>query len=134
MRRRRAGRGERSDGRAGRGERSDGRAGRGERSDGRAGRGERSDGGAGRGGGSGGGEGRGGRSDGRAAVADVACVLIFCAVGRRSHDEGVTVAGVVHTAWPFLSGTAIGWLLCRGWRRPLAVAPTGVTGWLFTMG
>ena len=63
---------------------------------------------------------------------DVACVLVFCAVGRRSHDEGVNVAGVVATAWPFLSGTALGWLASRAWRRPAAVAPTGVVVWLST--
>ena len=64
---------------------------------------------------------------------DVACVLVFCAVGRRSHDEGVNVAGVAATAWPFLSGTALGWLLSRAWGRPAAVAPTGVVVWLCTV-
>ena len=39
---------------------------------------------------------------------DVACVLVFCAVGRRSHDEGLNVAGIATTAWPFLSGTGVG--------------------------
>lgn len=64
---------------------------------------------------------------------DVACVLLFCAVGRRSHDEGVNVAGIATTAWPFLSGTALGWLASRAWRRPTAVAPTGVVVWLCTV-
>ena len=64
---------------------------------------------------------------------DVACVLVFCAVGRRSHDEGVNVAGVAATAWPFLSGTALGWLLSRGWRRPTDVVPTGLVVWLCTV-
>jgi hypothetical protein len=64
---------------------------------------------------------------------DIACVLIFCAIGRRSHAEGITLAGVAHTAWPFLSGTAAGWLLARGWRQPTAIAPTGVTVWVVTV-
>lgn len=64
---------------------------------------------------------------------DVVGVLVFCAVGRRSHDEGLTVTGVAATAWPFLTGTAIGWLAARGWRRPTAVAPTGVVVWLSTV-
>jgi hypothetical protein len=64
---------------------------------------------------------------------DVACVLVFCAVGRRSHDEGLNVAGIVTTAWPFLSGTVLGWLLSRGWRRPSALYPTGVAVWLCTV-
>jgi peptidoglycan/LPS O-acetylase OafA/YrhL len=64
---------------------------------------------------------------------DVVAVLVFCALGRRSHDEGVTVSGLATTAWPFLSGTFLGWLLSRGWRRPTAVAPTGVIVWVSTV-
>jgi hypothetical protein len=64
---------------------------------------------------------------------DVACVLVFCAVGRRSHDEGLNVAGIATTAWPFLSGTAVGWLASQAWRRPAAVYPTGVVVWLCTV-
>src|ERR1700760_2981728 len=64
---------------------------------------------------------------------DVACVLVFCAIGRRSHDEGLNVAGVATTAWPFLSGTVLGWLASQAWRRPTAVYPTGVAGWLSTV-
>jgi hypothetical protein len=64
---------------------------------------------------------------------DVACVLVFCAAGRRSHDEGINVAGIATTAWPFLSGTALGWLASQAWRRPTAVIPTGVVVWLCTV-
>jgi hypothetical protein len=64
---------------------------------------------------------------------DVACVLVFCSVGRRSHDEGLNVAGIATTAWPFLSGTALGWLTSQAWRRPTAVYPTGVVVWLCTV-
>jgi hypothetical protein len=64
---------------------------------------------------------------------DVGCVLLFCAVGRRSHDEGLNVAGIATTAWPFLSGTALGWLVARAWRRPTAVVPTGVVVWVCTV-
>ena len=66
-------------------------------------------------------------------VADVIGVLVFCAVGRRSHDEGLNIGGVATTAWPFLAGTVVGWLASRGWRRPTAVAPTGVIVWLCTV-
>jgi hypothetical protein len=68
-----------------------------------------------------------------ALAVDVVCVVVFCAVGRRSHAEGLTVSGIAETAWPFLSGTAIGWLISRGWRRPLAIVPTGVTVWVATV-
>lgn len=77
------------------------------------------------------------RVDGRAVAgalaADVVCVLVFCVAGRRSHAEGLTVTGVAETAWPFLVGTAVGWLLARGWRRPAALAPTGVVVWVATV-
>lgn len=66
-------------------------------------------------------------------VADVVGVLIFCAVGRRSHDEGLNVTGVATTAWPFLTGTVVGWLASRAWRRPTAMVPTGVVVWLCTV-
>ena len=68
-----------------------------------------------------------------ATAADVLCVLVFCAIGRRSHAEGITVAGVAATAWPFLSGTAVGWLAARAWRRPTSLVPTGVVIWLSTV-
>jgi hypothetical protein len=69
----------------------------------------------------------------RAFLADVVCVVVFCTIGRRSHAEGITVAGVAETAWPFLAGTALGWLLVRGWRRPVDLAPTGVVVWVSTV-
>ena len=64
---------------------------------------------------------------------DVIGVLLFCAVGRRSHDEGLSVGGVATTAWPFLAGTVVGWLVSRGWRQPTALAPTGMIVWLCTV-
>ncbi|MGY4710630.1 DUF3054 domain-containing protein [Mycolicibacterium sp. CBM1] len=68
-----------------------------------------------------------------ALAGDIACVLVFCAIGRRSHAEGVTLAGVAETAWPFLSGALLGWLISRGWRAPSALVPTGVTVWVATV-
>jgi hypothetical protein len=64
---------------------------------------------------------------------DVIAVLVFCAVGRRSHAEGLSISGVASTAWPFLTGTVTGWLTSRGWRRPTSVVPTGVAVWLCTV-
>ncbi len=64
---------------------------------------------------------------------DIVGVLAFCAVGRRSHAEGVTITGVATTAWPFLTGTLVGWLASRGWRRPTAVVPTGLVVWVCTV-
>ena len=60
-------------------------------------------------------------------------MLIFCTIGRRSHAEGVTFAGVAGTAWPFLVGAAVGWLASRAWRRPTEVVPTGLVVWVCTI-
>lgn len=68
-----------------------------------------------------------------ALATDLVCVVVFCTVGRRSHAEGLDLAGIAETAWPFLSGAAVGWLVSRGWRRPVAVVPTGVLVWVCTI-
>jgi len=73
------------------------------------------------------------RSSAPAALADIVGVLLFCIIGRRSHAEGLTAAGVADTAWPFLVGAAAGWLLSRAWRHPTAVVPTGVVVWACTV-
>lgn len=46
-----------------------------------------------------------------AGVLDAALVLLFAAVGRHSHAESGAVLGVLTTAWPFLAGAAVGWLV-----------------------
>jgi hypothetical protein len=69
-----------------------------------------------------------------ALALDALLVVVFAAVGRASHAESNPVAGALSTAWPFLAGTAVGWLVVRVMRRawPLDVAP-GVTVWFATV-
>jgi len=67
---------------------------------------------------------------GVALALDVVAVLLFAAVGRRSHAEGLAVLGVLRTVWPFLVGVAAGWLLARAWRAPDALLAAGVPVWL----
>jgi len=56
-----------------------------------------------------------------AAACDVVAVLLFVALGRRSHDEGGNVvAGVLSVAAPFLIALAVGWAAARAWRAPMA--------------
>ena len=69
-----------------------------------------------------------------AAVADVAWVTAFVLIGRSSHTEGESVAGVARTLWPFLVGLAAGWAVVRAWHRPAAVVPTGVVVWPVCVG
>lgn len=66
-------------------------------------------------------------------AADVVSVIVFCAIGRRSHSEGLTPAGIAHTSWPFLTGTVAGWLISRGWRAPAELRPTGLVVWVATV-
>ncbi|HEX4062672.1 MAG TPA: DUF3054 domain-containing protein [Streptosporangiaceae bacterium] len=47
-------------------------------------------------------------------VADVCCVGVFVVLGRASHAEGETVAGVARTLWPFLAGWRWGGWWCGG--------------------
>lgn len=63
-------------------------------------------------------------------VVDAVLVVVFAAIGRASHQEGDAVLGVLGTAWPFLLGALVGWLVVRAWRRPLSVRPTGLVVWV----
>lgn len=68
-----------------------------------------------------------------AFVIDVALVTLFVMVGRRSHSEANSVAGIVETLWPFLVSLVVGWLVTWAWRRPLAIVWTGIPVWLMTV-
>ncbi len=63
------------------------------------------------------------------AALDIVLVLVFVAFGRLSHDEGITLSGTLGTAWPFLVGLALGWLVTRAWRAPLGIVRPGVLLW-----
>ena len=44
---------------------------------------------------------------------------MFVAVGRRNHNEGTALDGVLTVAAPFLIALVIGWLVSRAWRQPM---------------
>jgi hypothetical protein len=68
-----------------------------------------------------------------AVAADVVLVIAFAAIGRASHDSDVW-SGLWQTAWPFLAGLGIGWLVMRAWRAPAAPVRTGLGVWAITVG
>ncbi|MFF2372599.1 DUF3054 domain-containing protein [Agromyces sp. NPDC058110] len=68
-----------------------------------------------------------------AAALDAALVVVFAVIGRSSHAEGLDLPGVFGTAWPFLVGTLLGWLVVRAWRAPFALWPMGVVVWATTV-
>lgn len=69
-----------------------------------------------------------------AFLLDAAFVVAFAALGRGSHEREATLAGLFETAWPFLAGLAIAWLVTLAWRRPLAVWRTGLPVWIGAAG
>lgn len=69
----------------------------------------------------------------RGLALDAALVLVFVLIGRRSHDEGSELAGLLSTLWPFLGALLAGWLLSRSWRSPDRVVPSGLVVWLSTV-
>lgn len=60
---------------------------------------------------------------------DVVCVFAFVALGRRTHDEGLTLASVLGVAAPFLIALVAGWAALRMWRAPVS-ATLAVNLWL----
>lgn len=63
-------------------------------------------------------------------IADLVLVAIFAALGRNAHEQSPW--GALETAWPFLVGVLVGWVVVRARRRPAALFPTGVVIWLST--
>jgi Protein of unknown function (DUF3054) len=69
-----------------------------------------------------------------AAVVDLVLVVVFSAIGRRNHDEGFTLGGVLHTSWPFVLGAVVGWVvtiaLYRNKFDAFLIVPTGIVVWI----
>lgn len=68
-----------------------------------------------------------------AAVVDIVLIVAFALIGRSSHAEAASPIGLWTTAYPFLAGWAVGWLVVRGWARPMRLLPTGVVVWVATV-
>ena len=65
--------------------------------------------------------------------ADLLAVVVFVAIGRRTHDEtGNVFVGAAKVAAPFLIAVVLGWLIARAWNDPLSNA-TGAIIWLTTV-
>ncbi|MER7797961.1 DUF3054 domain-containing protein [Microbacterium sp. NPDC096154] len=61
---------------------------------------------------------------------DLVLVLVFCAIGRASHDEAVFGPGYIVTAWPFVAGLLAGTLVALAFRRPLERVAAGAIVWI----
>ncbi|WP_062293810.1 DUF3054 domain-containing protein [Demequina phytophila] len=71
-----------------------------------------------------------------AAALDLGAIVVFSAIGRASHEEGILGEngwGLLETVSPFATGAAFGWLIARAWRRPCDWRRTGVIVWASTL-
>jgi hypothetical protein len=66
-------------------------------------------------------------------LVDLAAVLAFVAIGRRSHSEGLDPAGLLGTLWPFVVGAVVGWASVAGVRWPLSAVRSGAVVWVSTV-
>lgn len=68
-----------------------------------------------------------------ALAADLVCVLAFVVIGKIDHDTGTAVAAITGTAWPFVGGLLLGWVVTLAWRYPVRIWPVGVFVWAVTV-
>lgn len=66
------------------------------------------------------------------AVVDVVAVVVFVAIGRRNHNEGTALSGIIGVAAPFLIALGISWIGLRTWREPFNRASLIAT-WVITV-
>lgn len=64
---------------------------------------------------------------------DAVLVVVFSAFGRGAHSEGLGVAQIWGTAWPFLLALLAGWVAVLAMRRAPTAVSTGVILWLTTL-
>ena len=67
-----------------------------------------------------------------AVTLDTIAIVVFVAVGRRTHEQDPGFAGVMFTAAPFLIALAVGWFALRAWNRPFGLL-TGIGLWAIVM-
>jgi Protein of unknown function (DUF3054) len=67
-----------------------------------------------------------------ALLGDVAVLVLFVLVGRRSHHEDAGVAGFLRVWWPFAVALVVAWLVTGLWQAPLARV-RAVAAWLVTV-
>ena len=57
---------------------------------------------------------------------------MFVAIGRRNHDEGTAISGVLVVAAPFLIALGISWIGLRTWNEPFT-RRSWVATWIITV-
>lgn len=76
---------------------------------------------------------RGNAATALALILDALLIVLFAGLGRRSHELGLDLPGILLTAAPFLLAWLVASLLTRAWRTWRAVWPHGVVVWIVTV-
>lgn len=66
-------------------------------------------------------------------VIDLLLVVLFAALGRRSHAEGLDFTGILGTAAPFLLALLVFSCITVVWKEPNRFWPHGVVLWIGTV-
>lgn len=66
-------------------------------------------------------------------VLDAVLIVVFSTFGRGAHSEGLGAAQVWGTAWPFLVGLVVGWLILLVARRAPGTVGSGVAVWISSL-
>lgn len=66
-------------------------------------------------------------------LADLVLIVCFAVIGRSAHHEALGAADVARTAWPFIMGCLLGWLVIRIWMRRWPVWKSGWVVWADTL-
>ncbi|SMY02151.1 MULTISPECIES: DUF3054 domain-containing protein [unclassified Brevibacterium] len=68
-----------------------------------------------------------------ALTVDLVLVVLFTIIGHYTHSHNFELQGLMTTAWPFLAGLGIAWLLSAVWDRPISPLATGTAVWAITV-
>ncbi|MDN5805635.1 MAG: DUF3054 domain-containing protein [Brevibacterium sp.] len=68
-----------------------------------------------------------------ALIVDLILVVLFTIIGHYTHSHNFDPQGLLTTAWPFLVGLGVAWLLSAVWDRPIAPLATGTAVWAITI-
>lgn len=64
---------------------------------------------------------------------DILLIILFALLGRREHEHGLDVGGILWTALPFIIGYVFMLAVSRPWVNINRLWPTGVLVWLGTV-
>jgi hypothetical protein len=64
---------------------------------------------------------------------DLVAVLLFVGIGRSAHGHHLNITGLASTAWPFLSGLAVGWLVVLSRHHAGTSFVDGLPVWISTV-